>query len=380
MIVSYLLLRRSISRANHLHLRALTSSQESDEEQPPEISMRLLPDHYEYKVNFKIGTPPAIVTAIIDTGTDFLWTREGYFFLPGSSSTYTNLSCDSGNCILFGSHRTTCIGTDLCTYDVRFRDGTTTSGVLSYDKFLFDSPDGSSLVDVGYMMFGCSDRASKEFNHEDSTIGLNRERFSLISKLQIKRFSHCLVIRDDRHVAQNRIYFGSKATISQTGLTPLVKDMESAYYVTLDGISIGQTKVPIPDGVFHLKPKGDGGVILDSGITLSVLVSEGFDPFLNTMSQIVQKPISKSGDFEMCVGDLDSIPDVIFHFSNGVDTRLTEENIFVEVDNKLWCLAILRSKVSMSVIGNYQIRNFWVGYDLENLGISFIPTNCPTKL
>ncbi|KAI9108547.1 hypothetical protein K1719_020431 [Acacia pycnantha] len=374
--------RRAISRAYHLHRLRAPSSLQSSEEQPPEISSTLLPDSYEYIVSYKIGTPPTLVTGMLDTGSDFIWAREGYFFIAMQSSTYTNESCDSGNCILFGSQRTTCDDGRrfvVCTYDVRYIDGTETSGILSYDKFAFDSSNGSSLVDVGYLMFGYSKECSEAFKAENGSVGLNRQQFSLISQLQIKRFSHCMMFpQGPKHEhLQNRMYFGSKAIISQSNLTPFVKDMDSAYYVTLGGISIGQTKVPIPEGAFHLKAQGDGGVIVDSGITLTVLVSEGFDPFLKTMSQIVQEPISKSGDFEFCLSKgLDSIPDVIFHFSSRVDLRLTKENTFIQVDNGIWCLAILRSKVSLSVIGNHQMRNFWVGYDLENQGISFTPADC----
>ncbi|XP_028754197.1 probable aspartic protease At2g35615 [Neltuma alba] len=326
--------RRSISRAHHLHLRALNSLQSNDEEQPPKISSTLLADYYEYIVSYKIGTPTFLVSGMLDTGSESIWGRQGYFFIPFRSSSSTNEFCDAGNCVRFGSQRSTCAGrTDICTCDVRYRDGTKTSGVLSYDKFAFDSPDGSSLLDVGYLMFGCSTECSKEFEAENGCLGLNREQFSLISQLQIKRFSHCMVFPQGpkhEHV-QNRMFFGSKAVVSRSNLTPFVKDMDSAYYVTLDGISIGQTKVPIPEGAFHLKPQGDGGVIVDAGITLSMLISEGFDPLLRAMSQIVQKPVSKSGDFEMCFKDLGSVPDVIFHFSTNVDVRLKKENTFIEL-------------------------------------------------
>ena len=152
--------------------------------------------------------------------------------------------------------------------------------------------------------------------------------------------------------------------------------MENAYYVNLEGITIGQTEVPIPEGAFHLKPQGDGGVIVDSGTILTVLASDGFDPLLKTMSELVQKPVSKIGGFEMCFKDLESAPDMILHFSAGVDMRLTKANTFIKLDNGLSCLAILRSNVPMSVIGNYQMRNYWVGYDLEDQGISFIPADC----
>lgn len=89
-----------------------------------------------------------------------------------------------------------------------------------------------------------------------------------------------------------------------------------------------------------------------------------------------------SDDFELCYqgsyDELANIPIVTFHFTN-VDLRLTHDVTFVEYGEGVWCLAILRSpSLVQSVIGNIQMRNLWVGYDLDRNGISFTNADCPT--
>ncbi|KAL0911309.1 hypothetical protein M5K25_019441 [Dendrobium thyrsiflorum] len=57
-------------------------------------------DNEEYTADFAIGTPPVSVTAILDTGSDLIWTKceTGSSYNPSASSTYSALSCDSNFC------------------------------------------------------------------------------------------------------------------------------------------------------------------------------------------------------------------------------------------------------------------------------------------
>ena len=74
------------------------------------------------------------------------------------------------------------------------------------------------------------------------------------------------------------MHFGSSAMINPKGFTPFVQSAfikRSFYYVTLEGISVGNTKVPIPQGTFDVTPDGDGGFVVDSGIPYTYLTGKG---------------------------------------------------------------------------------------------------------
>lgn len=106
-------------------------------------------------------------------------------------------------------------------------------------------------MDVDFLDFGYSLASSPHFQgQKNGCVGLNQEHFSLINQLGIKRLSHCMVITDDQGTG-SRMYFGSRAAISGD-MTPFLKGKGWHYYITLEGISVGDQKVPIPQGVFNL--------------------------------------------------------------------------------------------------------------------------------
>lgn len=82
--------------------------------------------------------------------------------------------------------------------------------------------------------------------------------------------------------------------------------------------------------------------------------------------------------FEGSFQDLDSAgPDVTFFFY-GVQVMLTKQTTYIEVEQVLWCLAIIRSNEKLSTFGNIQQRNYFVGYDVEQGVVSFAPVDCAT--
>lgn len=103
----------------------------------------------------------------------------------------------------------------------------------------------------------------------------------------------------DNQGTTSRMYFGSRAVISGD-LTPLLKGKEWHYYITLEGISVGDENVPIPPGVFNVTGIDDEGVIIDSGTSYTMLRSEGYGPFVAMMHEKVQHlPIVRPPAFYM---------------------------------------------------------------------------------
>ena len=192
-------------------------------------------------------------------------------------------------------------------------------------------------------------------------------------------FSHCLVPQDK--ASESTLSFGSKAVIRSEHLTPLAEIGRFNYYVNLEGISIGNLRVPIQRGTFE-----GGGFAVDSGTSHTMLTPKAYDPFLEYMKRFVTKRVPRPPttriDYELCFNrtqiDLNSIPLVTFHFARGVDVKLTKEATFGVYPGGIWCLTILRSRDDVSVFGSLQMVNLNVGYDLQR-GISFTQTDCTTS-
>lgn len=161
-----------------------------------------------------------------------------------------------------------------------YADGSMSYGTLASDKFLFDaSNDYHNQVDVGFITFGVNNESSPHFKgKQNGCLALARGQFSLISQLGIKKFSHCFVTPDDVG-SGSRMYFGSRAVIYASDLTPLLASNDSLYDVKIEGISVGETQVEIPT-----RP---GGTVVDAGSSNTMLTSTYYDPFLNVIRKFV---------------------------------------------------------------------------------------------
>ncbi|KAL6293228.1 hypothetical protein ACE6H2_001370 [Prunus campanulata] len=373
---------RSVLRLNHIH--SLTTTFSSSEQ---DISSRIVPENGEYIVTFSVGTPPAQVHAFMDTGSEVIWVKcsqSSPVFNPAKSSSYGHHPCDSLACEALGVRRRTC---------AEYGDGSTTEGTLSHDKFAFEDPE-RNLVDVGHLDFGCSDYSSWHFvGNEAGALGLSRQPLSLISQLGIKKFSYCMVLPNNEG-SGSRMYFGSEAVISG-GQTPFLEGEDRYYYVILIGIRIGDQNVPLPDGIFNRTSDGEGGFMIDSGTTYTFLRSEAYDALIKALSEAIDLPQRRGPSewFELCFEGsfeelesaapdvtfiFDGAPDVTFIF-DGAEVILMKQTTYIEAKKGLWCLAMVRSNEKLSIFGNVQQQNYFVGFDLEEQLVSFAPVDdCAT--
>ena len=69
-----------------------------------------------------------------------------------------------------------------------------------------------------------------------------------------------MVIPDDEGSGSGK-YFGSEAAIFG-GQTPLLEGEDWFYYVTVTGISIGDERVALPDGVFSRIDSREDGFVM----------------------------------------------------------------------------------------------------------------------
>lgn len=253
-------------------------------QQAATVEMPLRGYQAEYLMTLAIGTPPTSLSATIDTGSTLIWTRcyqptntqHQPVFDPQNSSSYSKVPCSDPICkvndVLSG-----CNGVD-CSFMAQYADRSTSTGLLGWETFTLGS--NSMRVKVG---FGCSFR-TKGFESFDTAgiVGFNRGSLSLISQLGPMidhQFSYCLGGYSSSN--QSKLTLGPiDRSIIQNATTfaPLLVNPVAPehYFVALLGISVGGKRLPISDSAFRFHSDGSGGVVVDSGSTLTGLVQEAY--------------------------------------------------------------------------------------------------------
>jgi hypothetical protein len=159
-----------------------------------------------------------------------------------------------------------------CEYEYGYGDGSSTSGVFATDSVTLGT---SSVPNIG---FGCGHTNLGSFSGAGGLVGLGQGPLSLISQLNSatvsKKFSYCLVSLSSPNTSA--LIFGDTAVSSATGVayTPIVHNPinPTYYYIGLAGISVAGRSVLYPTQSFAIDDAtGNGGMILDSGTTLTYL-------------------------------------------------------------------------------------------------------------
>ncbi|KAL3628392.1 hypothetical protein CASFOL_027438 [Castilleja foliolosa] len=151
----------------------------------------------EYLMSFSIGTPAqSPVTAIMDTGSDLIWTQcklchpcinqSTPTFDPKKSHSYSKLKCPTNLCQALSPRLSICDDKNYCNYRYRYGDNSSTRGALATETFTFG---GKVFPLIG---FGCGLANLGNFNNCSGIVGLGRGALSLISQLNQPKFSYCL--------------------------------------------------------------------------------------------------------------------------------------------------------------------------------------------
>ncbi|RAL40247.1 hypothetical protein DM860_008387 [Cuscuta australis] len=367
-----------------------------------EVESRVRAGSGEFLVEMSIGTPPAPFEAIVDTGSDLIWTQckpcrlcfpqRTPVFDPEKSSSFSRLPCSSNLCSALPV--SSCAGG--CEYTYSYGDYSTTQGVMATEVFTFDGN-----VTAGKVAFGCSrDNEGSGFSQGSGLVGLGRGPLSLVSQLEEPKFSYCLTAIDGggstSTLLMGAIAGGEEDKIgnSKKVTTPLVRNpsQPSFYYITLEGISLGRTRLPVAETAFKLNSDGSGGTIVDSGTTLTYLNGEAFGALKEELKrQMGHLAADESGatGLDLCFrlppdAEEIAVPKLTLHLGGGADLELPGEN-YVVADKSygVACLAMGSSsggggggEGGMSIIGNIQQQNMMVIHDLVKDSISFVPTNC----
>ncbi|KAL3642729.1 hypothetical protein CASFOL_013544 [Castilleja foliolosa] len=248
---------------------------------------QLYPSSYgEYTVTLGFGTPPQKLSFIMDTGSSLVWfpcthnytcincniSKADPTFIPKSSSSYKIVSCNSPQCRwLFPSFK--CKNHTLpCGYLYGYGSGNTTGLLLSESLTIPGLP-------VANFIAGCS-----VFSADlppGGIVGFGRDPESLPAQLGLKAFSYCLISHgfDDNTTASSDLVLmtttpgGCKRPSANIQYTEFLSNtaFPDFYYVWLQNISIGGVHVNVPDKYMVPNTKGNGGTMVDSGTTFTLM-------------------------------------------------------------------------------------------------------------
>ncbi|KAL0785692.1 hypothetical protein Bca101_001938 [Brassica carinata] len=359
----------------------------------------------EFFMSITIGTPPTNVLAIADTGSDLTWVQckpcqecykeNGPIFDKNKSSTYKNEPCDSRHCNALSTTERGCDeSNNVCNYRYSYGDQSFTKGDVATETISIGTASGSPVSFPG-TVFGCGYNNGGTFDETGSgIIGLGGGQLSLVSQLGSsisKRFSYCLSHKSSTmngtsviNLRTNSIPSGTSKDSSVLS-TPLVdKEPQTYYYLALEAISVGKTKIPYTGSYGTSSATTKGNIIIDSGTTLTLLDSGFYDGFGAAVEESVTgaKRVSdpqgllshcfKSGNAEI------GLPEITMHFT-GADVKLSPLNAFVKVSEDMVCMSMIPT-TEVAIYGNFAQMDFLVGYDLETRRVSFQRMDCSAGL
>lgn len=230
-----------------------------------------------------------------------------------------------------------------------------------------------------------------DFSTSSGIVGMGRGPLSLVSQIGSSFgniFSYCLGSMYNASEV-TPLFLGKAPTFGAAySVTPLIQNHlhQTFYYLGLDGISVAGKPVHIPKDTFEILANGSGGLIIDSGTTVTILEEAGYRPFLDAVSaSITAQPLLNSSatvGLDLCYIFTPGLlfPNITFHFAGGADYVLPPENSFISDQQDtggLVCLAFTTfKKAPFSVFGNFQQQSFHIVYDVGKNELSFSLANC----
>ncbi|OWM84295.1 hypothetical protein CDL15_Pgr027064 [Punica granatum] len=317
----------------------------------------LVPDFLglAFLANITIGEPASEQLVMVDTASTLLWIQctpclkcprqIPLLFEPLKSSTYSNIPCTPPGTTTCADVGGKCDPTNGCLFSLSYFDGTEVSGNLASEKLVFGTSDDGKVT-ITIKVFGCTheNRAPTIDNQLSGNLGIG-------------------------------LIFGEGA-VFEGDVTPIVSTQDGFYYVTLEGISVGEEKLNIDPNVFKLSSSGQGGTILDTGTTMMTMNRGGYDPLQNKVQSILNGSLQRT-DFSiegipmLCYNgevdrDLSSFPAVSLHLAGGADIVLDTHSMFRQVNGVALCMAVAPADnvEGMTIIGAFAQQSYNVGYDV----------------
>ncbi|CAA0807488.1 Eukaryotic aspartyl protease family protein [Striga hermonthica] len=393
-------LTSSISRAFYL---TTNTSNGTTSIEPTDIESQLTPGKLNgFLVHLQVGSNQVDQYVYMDTGSSLLWVNCEPCGVdvpwprldPKDSSSFKVEGCDfTSVCDDSGAIKIDCEDENYdvkgCKYEVAYGSGYS-RGNLAIETFTFKKVADSNETLTG-VVFGCAHSTNLFMN---GILGLGHGPLSLFSQYSAAKFSYCIGNRSDRSYAHSMLIVGNKTELWGPQ-TPLV--VEDKYYVNLVGAAIGETNLELDPKMFRRNSDDyTGGMVVDSGTTLSFIPQVALTSFEDTTRHLIENELGLNlrpndtiayGPYtRLCYNgvvtrDLERFPNVKLSFEGGAVMELTPDNIFQQVDDHNFCLAILPSeimKTTISILGNLMQQNFYIAFDVEAKKLSFKRMKCKT--
>ncbi|KAK4770976.1 hypothetical protein SAY87_031508 [Trapa incisa] len=343
-----------------------------------------------YTTRLLIGTPPQEFALIVDTGSTVTYVpcssckqcgkHQDPRFQPELSSTYQPVKCDS-QCYCDSEGK-------QCTYERRYAEMSSSSGVLGNDMVSFGNE--SELL-PHRVVFGCENKETGDLYKQraDGIMGLGRGSLSVMNQLVEKgavgdSFSLCYGGMD---VGGGAMILGSIAPPPGMVFSHSDSHRSPYYNFEMKEIHVAGKPLKLSASTFN----GGHGTVLDSGTTYAYFPSRAFvalkDAIIKSITSLRQIPGPDPNYHDICfagagwnVSHLQQVfPEVDMVFSNGGKLSLSPENYLFRHTKVLgaYCLGIFKSENDeTTLLGGIIVRNTLVTYDRENKKIGFWKTNC----
>ncbi|OWM80654.1 hypothetical protein CDL15_Pgr006684 [Punica granatum] len=306
----------------------------------PNARMRLYDDLLSngyYTTRLYIGTPPQEFALIVDTGSTVMYVpcsnckqcgeHQDPRFQPELSSTYQPVKCNS-QCYCDSEGK-------QCTYERRYAEMSSSSGVLSNDIISFGN---ESALLPQRALFGCENMETGDLYKQraDGIMGLGRGSLSIVNQLVQKG-----VISDSFSLCYGGMGVGGGAMI--LGAIPPPADMvfshsdphRSPYYnLEMKEIHVAGKPLKLKSSTFN----GRHGTVLDSGTTYAYLPATAFvafkDAIIKNVLSLKQIPGPDPHYHDICFAGAgwkashlsQAFPEVDMVFKNGRKLSLSPEN------------------------------------------------------
>lgn len=187
--------------------------------------------------------------------------------------------------------------------------------------------------------------------------------------------------------------------------TPMLDNPKHPYFysVGLEAVSVGKRRITAPESLKRVDRGGDGGMVVDSGTTFTILPSELYDSVVSEFTRGVGNVHRRASRIEEKTGlspcyylddDLaaNKVPAMMFHFLGNSSVVLPRRNYFYEFldggdggkRRKVGCVMVINGGDyddfggggPVGTLGNYQQQGFEVVYDLEERRVGFARRKC----
>lgn len=301
---------------------------------------------------------------------------------------------------------------------------------LYTDKLEIPMSSPPSLV-IRNFTFGC---AHESLGEPIGVAGFGRGALSLPAQLADfsphlgTQFSYCLVShsfdtdrvrqpsplilgRVDSSLGVNKAkrVAGAPRIVDDFAYTPMLDNSKHPYYyyVGLEAITVGNQRLPAPESMKRIDGKGDGGMVVDSGTTYSMLPEKLYKSVVSEFGKWIKsgykraRPVEDRTGLSPCFyvdhspsnkGVL-SVPQMVFHFGGNSNSSVVmpRKNYFYEfidggddgkMKRKVGCMTLMNagyfpdSGGPAGLLGNYQQQGLEVVYDLLKKRVGFARRKC----